>query len=399
MNHYDVAVIGNGMMGAAASRYLSKSGLTVAAIGPGEPADWQTHSGVFASHYDQGRITRIVDPDPVWATLAARSIAEYAAIEEQSGVRFHQPVGCLRVSADPGMAGDTLARAIEIGRERHAPLETLDGAHLGERFPFLHFPKSAAATHETGGAGYVNPRSLVQAQLACAEQQGATIVRESAVALERSGGTWHVRTDAGATHRAGRVLLATGAFTNGILADRPLDLRPKLVTILLAQLSESEAARLADMPSVIYRLLPHHALVSIYCLPPVRYPDGLIYIKIGGTFHDSIWAESPEHLRAWFHGAGRTAKAENVREVLLEMVPHLRAEAFHTRPCTVTYTAHERSYIDQLDAGLFVVAGGCGAAAKSSNEIGRIAALLVQNGRWTYDLPAETFQKAWQTGT
>src|SRR5215207_8952651 len=58
---FDIGVIGNGMMGAAATRYLSTTGQHIVAIGPGEPEDWQSHQGVFASHYDQGRITRIID--------------------------------------------------------------------------------------------------------------------------------------------------------------------------------------------------------------------------------------------------------------------------------------------------------------------------------------------------
>ena len=94
----DVAVIGNGLIGAAATRYLSAAGLHVAGIGPGEPADWKKHAGVFASHYDQGRITRIIDPDPIWALLGKRSIAAYREIEAQSGVHFHYAASCLRVS-------------------------------------------------------------------------------------------------------------------------------------------------------------------------------------------------------------------------------------------------------------------------------------------------------------
>ena len=50
MTTYDVAVVGNGMFGAAATRHLSAQGLKVAAIGPAEPLDWQRHNGVFASH-------------------------------------------------------------------------------------------------------------------------------------------------------------------------------------------------------------------------------------------------------------------------------------------------------------------------------------------------------------
>ena len=67
-------VIGRGMMGAAAARYLSKWTDGIALIGPGEPADYGRHDGVFASHYDEARITRTIDPDPVWARLANRSI-------------------------------------------------------------------------------------------------------------------------------------------------------------------------------------------------------------------------------------------------------------------------------------------------------------------------------------
>ena len=37
---YDVAVVGNGMFGAAATRHLSARGLRVVAVGPVEPPDW-----------------------------------------------------------------------------------------------------------------------------------------------------------------------------------------------------------------------------------------------------------------------------------------------------------------------------------------------------------------------
>ena len=112
---FDIAVIGNGMMGASAARHLSETGLHVAAVGPAEPLDWQAHDGVFASHYDEARITRIVDPDPVWSTLAARSIAAYGEIEERTGIPFHQRAGCLRVSPLMGQPGDTLQQSAHYG--------------------------------------------------------------------------------------------------------------------------------------------------------------------------------------------------------------------------------------------------------------------------------------------
>ncbi|HQF96541.1 MAG TPA: hypothetical protein PLS46_20405, partial [Microthrixaceae bacterium] len=59
--HYDVAVVGLGLIGSGALRALTDAGRRCVGVGPGEPADWSNHPGVFASHYDSGRITRHLD--------------------------------------------------------------------------------------------------------------------------------------------------------------------------------------------------------------------------------------------------------------------------------------------------------------------------------------------------
>jgi sarcosine oxidase len=154
---------------------------------------------------------------------------------------------------------------------------------------------------------------------------------------------------------------------------------------------------LQGMPSIIYRLVDNPRLFSIYAVPPVLYPDGHIYVKIGGTlFHPNVRATQQE-LIEWFHTDGQSVETDAVREVLLDMLPGLRAEAFETRPCTTAYTAHEHPYIGALEDGpggprLFVAAGGSGSAAKSSNEIGRIAALLTERGSWASDLAEKHFE-------
>jgi sarcosine oxidase len=95
--HFKYIVVGRGMMGAAAARHLAETVDGVALIGPGEPADIKSHQGVFASHYDEARITRTIDGDADWALLANRSIARYGDIATRSGVEFYAPVGCLMV--------------------------------------------------------------------------------------------------------------------------------------------------------------------------------------------------------------------------------------------------------------------------------------------------------------
>lgn len=392
---FDIAVIGNGMMGSAASRYLSATGQTVLAIGPGEPTDWQAHQGVFASHYDQGRITRILDPDPVWAHLAARSIAVYPEIEAQSGITFHTRSGGLRVSPDVTAAEDTVNQAEQVGKEEGAIYSRLSQAELAQQFPFLHFTQGTVGLWERGGAGYINPRSLVQAQLTVAAQQGAAIVRETVTRIAKHKDSVELTTDAGTHYQARKVLVAAGGYTNHLL-EHKLDLRPKAVTILLAELDEAEVKRLKKLTTLIWRLADHPLLASIYAAPPIRYPDGKLVLKIGGTLKAPIYLHTPEEFRAWFHSAGNPDEANALREVLLTLLPNLRVASFQTKPCVYTLTAHNHPYIDQLDERLFVVAGGCGSSAKSSNEIGRIAALLVEQGAWHYEIGAETFAAQWR---
>ena len=71
-------------------------------IGPDEPAVRADHHDVFGSHYDEGRIYRILDSDPIWARLAERSIARYAEIAAQSGITFQEPAGMLGVTMHAG---------------------------------------------------------------------------------------------------------------------------------------------------------------------------------------------------------------------------------------------------------------------------------------------------------
>src|SRR3546814_17887335 len=98
---YRIIVIGRGLIGSAAGRHLADLTDGVALLGPDEPADRAAHAGVFASHYDKGRMTRVVDSDPAWEVTAKRSIYRYAEIEERSGIRLHPQIRHTACSA-PG---------------------------------------------------------------------------------------------------------------------------------------------------------------------------------------------------------------------------------------------------------------------------------------------------------
>ena len=66
-------------------------------------------------------------------------------------------------------------------------------------------------------------------------------------------------------------------------------------------------------------------------------------------------------------------------------------EQFKGDYCVVTETKTDRPYIDKVHAQLGVAIGGNGYAAKSSDEIGRIAASMMIDG-WRSDIPKDTFR-------
>ena len=394
---FDYAVVGKGLVGSAAARYLSESAERVAIIGPDEPADWHKHTGPFASHYDEGRITRVLDPDPIWALLAQRSIREYGAIERASGITFHHPVGTLRV-ATGGNGEGGLAGIEAIGRRLQVEFDVLGPEKVPHACPQLSFPAGRVGLLERGGAGYINPRALIQAQLRLSATLGASTIRKTVTAIAPTRESVELYTDGGDRYRARKVLVANGAYVDQLLGEK-FNLTLVGRTILLAEVSKAEAARLQGVPALIYKPKPYATVESIYMVPPVPYPDGKHYVKIGGLHSPCITLASGAELQEWFSGgvyqAEARAEVEALTDVLLALVPTLKVTTYRWEPCVTSETADNRPLIQSVEPGrLFVAAGGCGASAKSSNEIGRLAARLVQNGQWTDDpYGAEVFTR------
>lgn len=394
MTAFDVAVVGLGLMGSAALRALSEdAGLRAVGVGPAEPEDWARHDGAFASHYDHGRITRVTDPHHTWAVLAQRSIKAYPAIAERGGIAFHHPVGHLRLGLAPD---DAVIAASELsGQELGAPLERLEGAALAERFPYLRFPAGAVGLYELGGAGWVNPRALVAAQLAAAQAQGAAVLRDEVRAIRRAGGDFELDTRGGRTIAVARVLVSAHGYSGELL--RPLiggalAIENRAQTVVYAELRPEQGAALAGMPSLIWPLKGHPVLPSVYTTSPARYADGRWYLKIGGPLHAHKTLDTPEAILGWFRGPGNPDEIAGLRETLQAIMPGLDIIGWGHKVCMTSYTSHGLPFIDRLDDGLFVCAGGCGAAAKSSDAIGRLGAELARHGEWRDDLPADGFR-------
>ncbi len=256
------------------------------------------------------------------------------------------------------------------------------------------------AWDETGAAGYINPRQLIEAQLIATQTREATVIREVVASLEVHDDGVLIRSREGGELRAGKALLTAGGYSNTLLR-RKLDLPTKSHTILLAEVSPEQIDGLRGMPSIISSF-DHPEVESLYMLPPARYPDGKTYIKLGPSSRDEQFIDARDNdreLLPWFQSDGNALTATDLKAALQRMIPNLQVLAYQTVPCLITYSAHGSPYIDALEAGrLYVTTAGNGMGAKSSDEIGRIGALLCATGEWRSDLNREDFRAVYADG-
>ena len=331
---FKVAVVGRGLLGASAARHLAESGTSVCLIGPGEPPVRGDHGGVFGSHYDSGRITRITDRNPYYAQIAAASIGRYRDIEMRSGRSFFDPVGHLVITPVADFLDD-MQRQVE----RHAvDASLMDHRNLALQFPYLQFQSDAQGIFERTTAGCLDPREFIAAQCVLVEQADGTILDATALSLKSSGGRVVVETDSGQEITARKCLVATGAFANHLdVIPAPIDIQIQEHTVVLAQVGESAVRDLGDMPTIIYKR--GDALgESVYVMPPVAYPDGNRYVKIGHST-GRIMHDPDQNLQPWFRSDGDPEIASWLLDELTSLLPGVDLGRNHSESCVVTMSA------------------------------------------------------------
>jgi sarcosine oxidase len=375
---FKVIIVGRGMMGAAAARHLSGMIEAIALIGPCEPDERKSHHGVFASHYDEARITRTFDDNIVWATLAARSLDRYAEIETKSGISFYKEAGCLFARPPAQLGQGYLGRALEISERLHLEVETLAPPTLRDRLPQFSLNPSFKGYFEKRRAGYVNPRALVRAQTILAGEAGVTQI-DATVTAVRDNGSYVEVAAAGERYTAERVLVAAGGFSNfNSLLPAPVDIRVAARTVVFYELGDREIAHFGDMPSTI--VFGDGDEDHIYILPPVRYPDGKTYLKLGGETEARVF-DTLEDAGAWFRSDGDPVEREHLVSVASQLMPALSGCPISAAPCVATFTPTNYPYAGYTDSPrIAVLTGGNFVAAKSSDELGRLGAVVMTKG-------------------
>ena len=385
---FDVAVVGRGMLGSPCARLLAEAGCSVLLVGQGEPADRRTHDGVFASHHDDTRITRVIDPDPIRAWLGHRALDDFRRLEAATGERILTEVGHLWIA--PPAEIDLLADAdtrFDLGCVRHDP------AGLRARFPLLNLPEGLHGIHQGPGAGHLDPRAYVRAEGTACASAGGTVIDALVTSVLDRGDVVELGTSAG-TFAADRVVLATGPFfAHGDTPAGDLDLTVGTHTMLHVELSPADAERLADLPSLIVK--PDAEDRHCFVLPPKAGPDGRVVVKIGVSHHGRRL--DADRISAWFRTDGDLEGAAGQERLLLDLLPGLLLDRDVVRrrtvPCVTTYTASGHPVIDDLTNRVSALIGGNGYAAKCAPALGALAAGRLLGWPWPTEIERRLFER------
>jgi sarcosine oxidase len=386
----DVVVVGAGMFGAAAAKYLARAGSNVLLVGPAEPGNGEVASRyAFGAHFDEARITRRLGWDTVWCTTDARSMARFRDIEAESGIGFFHECGSLVVVAR-SIAHRTEAMLGQCRRD-DIPVERMSEHAMRRSFPELGLPPMAGGTEglfESKHAGYINPRKLVAAQISLAAAAGAEVRRDAVTSVEKepAAGLWRLGTGAGGTIRTERVLVATGAFTNDnnvLPGGRRLAMRAFTEPNLLFEVAGDQLGRMLALPAVV-TVDPADtgdANLSLYLLPPIRYPDGRWYLRIGPGMQPFVEELcTAEAMLGWYAAQRVTVRQEKALTSMMRlMVPELEPVSVRAAVCIIEKTPSRYPYIGHVDddTTISVAVGGNGHGARGSDEIGRLAAATV----------------------
>jgi len=370
MKIFDTIITGKGLMGSAAAKYLCSEGQNIAVIGADEPVD-VNKATVYSSHYDQGRLQRIVGRDEAWTRLNIESAKAYPQLQNETGIEFHYEPGCLYVSLhENDMYLKNLPSQAATFQFPYSLYNSSEALH--HAFPDFIFPTRAKGNFEAPPSGHINPLKLIEAQLSVCKKHHATIISDTIVAVKKEKDLVQVQTQSGGIFYAKKVLLAPGAFINFLeLMPRKLSLRLKSETVLLAKVSKAEAERLSALPSLLYEIETKE-FEEIYLIRPILYPDGNWYLKMGCNLSTDIFFTSLEAVQQWFRYGDSEANLPVLKNALLTVMPGLQAREFFTKRCIITYTHHRKQYIGKIDDGIYVATGGNGFSAICSDALGKI---------------------------
>ncbi len=392
---YESIIVGAGLIGSAAAKYISRSQKNIALIGPDEETTLK-QGIVYASHYDRARIQRIVGKDSIETLLNIQSAQQHSDLEKESDVNYFVADGCLYVT--PGDNDDYLNHYKEEAKKFDVNFQIFNDVSQLKAFNSnFNFPPSAKGVYEQAPSGHINPRLLIKAQTVVFKKNGGEIFNNTVRDISFENDVIKITCIDDQTFHSKKVLLAPGSFVNFLnLLPKKLVLKVKSETTIWVKVTEEESRRLSSLPPLLYKI-DEPEIQDIYLIRPLRYPDGNYYLKVGANIPGDLYFNSLPEIQQWFKTGNQKDNRPLLEKALKLIIPKISIEDVQEKRCIVCYTKHNKPYIGPVGKGLFVAAGGNGYGAMNSDTLGKIAASVLLNNVFPPGFFAKDFEPVFES--
>ena len=225
MESFEVAVVGMGALGSAATYHLARRGAKVVALEQFELGH------VRGASHDTSRIVRTSYGSSAYVRLAQSAYRDWADLEAESGERLLTITGgVIMLPVDGPYSASDFTEALTECDVAH---ELLTPAEVMARWPQLRVPENVETVY-TADTGIAHASRTVATLQMRARVHGAHIRDRTPVEAVIPDGDGVIVRTAHGDIRAGKVILATDAWTNTLLdplgATIPLDIMQEQVT-------------------------------------------------------------------------------------------------------------------------------------------------------------------------
>lgn len=309
---------------------------------------------------------------PAYVPLLLRAYERWRTLEARSGTRLLELCGLL-MAGKPG--SDVIGGALRAAREHDLRVEEVGAGDIRRRYPDLRVRDDEVGVFEPLG-GFVRPEAAVEAFLADAECDGATLRFDCAMRSwsADSDGVAIVLDDGSSVH-ASRVVLTLGPWFGATLSEVGVPLQVQRNVQVWFEPS-TQAYDLARFP--VY-LLDREGLPA----PVYGFPD------------------AGDGVKAAFHGLGPTTAPDDVDRsvdpardieplaaVLEDWMPGAAGRVLDAKVCMYALTPDADFAIGLHPAhtNVVVCGGFSGHGFKFASVIGEIAADLALEGGTSLDI-------------
>ncbi|KAL4893430.1 putative FAD dependent oxidoreductase [Aspergillus ambiguus] len=375
MEHFDVAIVGLGVLGSGAAYYAARKGVKVIAFEQFELGH------VRGASHDTSRIVRTSNFTPEYVKLAKSAYKDWAELEGVTGQKLLTITGGVVFFPQEKRYMELASGFTKSLDVNGVPYELLDSKEVKNRWSQFDIPENVSTVY-TADTGIAHASRTVSTLQSLARAHGAILkeqTRVDSVTPKPSGGVV-IKTSAG-QFEAAKAILATDAWINHLLG--PLGMHIP-ISVMQEQVTYFKPADPTAFEPDRFPVWIWNGDKCFYGFPCYGEPT----IKAARDTANNFM--TPEQ-RTFVHSS---QLLEELSSFMENLVPDKDRQSLRTVTCQYSITPDRQFVITPLEKYPDIIVGlGAAHAFKFAPAFGRVLAELAVDGKTDEDISKFGFPK------